>query len=371
MNYLSGNIPEPVQPPFIDRPSEEPQICPARGRKMQMKHGWPVALAVVTLLVSTVASAQEFGPWSTPVNLGPTVNSAADDMHPTLSKDGLTLIFSSTRAGGAGGLDLWVSRRESLDSAWLKPENLTMLNSPFDDHAPNLTTDGHWLFFHSGRPGGCNGGGSTELWAAHRQNTRNDFGWEPPINLGCTLNISGADDAGPNFWEDEATATLYLYFTRNVTPANANGFDIYVSTCTSDLDSCNRQHLWEPGVFLPELNTPARDTRTAIDRRNGLEMIITSNRAGSVGGLDLWVSTRASAQAPWSIATDIDLENLDRCAHLGIDPGSCPVVNTTANDGAPALSWDGQTMIFYSNRSGGQGGNDLYMSTRKQITCEE
>jgi hypothetical protein len=336
-----------------------------------MKDRLQIGLVVMLLLVSVAASAQEFGPWSPPVNLGPTVNSASDDMHPTLSKDGLSLIFSSTRLGGYGGIDLWVSQRDSLDSPWQTPENLTTLNSTFDDHAPSLTTDGHWLFFYSTRPDGCNGGGRQELWAAHRQNKRDDFGWEPPFNLGCTLNIPGADDGGPTFWQDDTTGTLYLYFARNLTPANANGFDIYVSTCMSDLDSCNRQQLWSPGIPVSKLNSTGRDTRTAVNRRDGLEIIVTSNRADSVGGLDLWVSTRASVQDFWSIPININLENLDTCGQLGMDPGSCPVVNTIANDGAAALSWDGQTMILYSNRVGGRGGNDLYMSTRKKLTSAE
>jgi hypothetical protein len=41
---------------------------------------------------------------------------------------------------------------------------------------------------------------------------------------------------------------------------------------------------------------------------------------------------------------------------------------SSASDGAAALSWDGQTMVFYSNRAGGFGGNDLYMSTREKLT---
>jgi hypothetical protein len=170
------------------------------------------------------------------------------------------------------------------------------------------------------------------------------------------------------FWEDDTTGTLYLYFARNYTPANQNGYDIYVSTCTSDLDSCNRQQLWSPGVPVAELNSPGRDTKTAISRRDGLEMIITSNRPGSVGLLDLWIATRASVQDPWSVPINLNVENADKCSQLGIDPTACPAINTTANDGAAALSWDGQTMIFYSNRAGGHGGNDLWMSTRQKLT---
>jgi hypothetical protein len=355
-------------------------------------------LATVALSIAfcPAAFAQEFGPWSGPVNLGPIVNSACDDQHPTLSKDGLSLIFSSTRPQNSTltscdvALHLWVSQRDTLDSPWQPAQPLTMLNSPdnspYQEHAPNLTTDGHWLFFHSSRAdGSCNGGGLAELWAAHRQDKRNDSGWEAPINLGCTLNISGADNAGPNFWEDDTTGTLYLYFTRNLTHANPDGFSIYVSTCNADLESCNRQQLWEAtDQQVGALSSSVRDTRTAIRRRDGLEMIVTSRRCNSpippidsqlcstlsAGGLDLWVSTRASVQLSqdnWSTPVNLNQNNLDKCDQLGIGQASCPVVNTHANDGAPALSWDGQTMIFYSNRPGGSGGNDLYMSTRTKL----
>jgi hypothetical protein len=349
----------------------------------KMRNKWFIRFVVLTVFVllgsfAFPARAQQFGPWSGPLNLGATINSACDDMHPTLSKDGLSLIFSSTRPQDSTltpcdvALHLWVSQRDSLDSPWQPPQPLTMLNSadnsPFQEHAPYLTTDGHWLFFHSSRAdGSCNGGGRQELWAAHRQDKRNDSGWEAPINLGCALNIAGADDAGPNVWEDDTTGTLYLYFTRNLTPANSNGFDIYLSTCTADLSGCNRQQLWSPGVYVPELSSSVRDTRTAIRRRDGLEMIVTSNRAGTLGMLDVWVSTRDSVQDNWSPSVNLNQENLAKCALMGIDPAACPVLNTAANDGAPAFSWDGQTMIFYSNRPGGSGGNDLYTSTRTKL----
>src|SRR6266480_1150084 len=48
----------------------------------------------------------EWGPWSTPINLGPVVNSPADDNRPAISKDGLSLYITSGRLGGFGGLDI-------------------------------------------------------------------------------------------------------------------------------------------------------------------------------------------------------------------------------------------------------------------------
>src|SRR5262249_25493221 len=59
----------------------------------------------------TSTRATVTAPWSTPVNLGPTVNSAASDIHPSLSSDGRTLIFSSARTGGFGGSDLYITTR--------------------------------------------------------------------------------------------------------------------------------------------------------------------------------------------------------------------------------------------------------------------
>jgi hypothetical protein len=236
-------------------------------------------------------------------------------------------------------------------------------NNAYEDNAPNLTTDGHWIFFHSQRPSDCvPGGGIFQLWAAHRQNKRDDFGWEAPINLGCVLN-GPTDNAGPTFYDDNGT--LYLYFTRNLLspaldPAGL-GIDIYVSTCTASLSDCIRQQLWEPGVFVAEFNSSRRDTRTAIRRRDGLEMFITSNRLGSKNlSLDLWISTRSSTAEPWSIPVPLDQDN--------VTMGGAGDLNTNANDGGPALSWDGETLFFYSNRAGTIGLNDLYVSVRQRLT---
>lgn len=384
---------------------------------MNMKKIVGITASCVFLLACT-AVAQEFGPWSAPVNLGSIVNSACNDMHPTLSKDGLTLIFSSTRPSDstewfipadcmpALQLRLWLSHYDTINQKWETPKPLTSLlaypeediygpdNNYGEDHAPYLTTDGHWLFFHSQRPGGCNGGIYRELWAAHRQDTTSDS-WEVPINLGCALNVPNVENAGPNFWEDDSTGMLYLYFARDLqrngpgADAAGNGLDIYVSTCTADLSTCNRQQLWEPAEKVDLLNSSVRDTRTAIRRRDGLEMIITSGRCNSpipmadsalcinnlsAGGLDLWVSTRDSAllsQNNWSIPANLNDDNFAKCAQLGIAAADCPVVNTGSNDAAPAISWNGQTLILWSNRPGGFGGNDLYVSTRPKVTAPE
>ncbi len=304
--------------------------------------------------------AQQYSAWSSPVNLGPLVNSTASDQHPAISKDGLSLYFMSDRSGGFGKLDLYVSQRDCPDAScpWGAPVNLAALNTPFNDAAPEFSPDGHWLFFNSDRPTGSCGG--RDIWASHRQDKRDDFNsWEQPINLGCILNSSLNDDA-PTVFQDPQTGVFSLYFNRNYTPTNPDGPDIYVSVCTADIASCNRDQLWSAAVLVPELSSPVRDTRTAIRRRDGLEMFLTSSRPGGCGSQDLWVSTRATTDDAWSIPVNLD----------PIDPATgnptC-VTNSATLDGAMAISWDGTELYFFSNRPGGIGGNDLYRSTRSKL----
>src|SRR2546426_267533 len=280
----------------------------------------------------------EWGPWSTPIDLGSVVNSPFDDNRPAISKDGLSLYITSGRLGGFGGLDIWVSHRATVDDPWGPPQNLgPTVNSSSNDVAPAFSPDGHRMYFHSFRPGGC---GLADIYVSRRHDRRDDFGWGPPEDLGCIVNTPYVN-AGPTIFEDEATGITTLYFpVQNNPPGSDQGFDLYASTRIGD------EGAFGPPVLVPELSSPFRDTRTAI-RRDGLEIFLSSGRPGGVGNEDLWVSTRASTLDPWSTPVNLGA-----------------VVNTTAFDGGPALSFDGTTLYFHSNRPGGFGGNDLYVTTR-------
>ncbi|MBA3355988.1 MAG: PD40 domain-containing protein [Pyrinomonadaceae bacterium] len=290
-----------------------------------------------------------FSDWSAPVNIdttGSSVNSSVMDQHPALSRKGLSLFFVSNRTPGVGGLDIWVCQRASVKDLWGPPQNLgPVVNSSSTENAPTLSPDGRLLFFASNRPGG-NGG--NDIWVSRRHNRRDDFGWGPPVNLGPAINTA-ADEEGPTYFEDEETGSTVLYFTSNRPwgAGDCNGpklgdFDIYMSTLQDD-------ETFGCVCLVPELSSPVRDTRTAI-RRDGLEIFITSNRALGQGLLDLWAAKRESTSEPWS--TPVNL-------------GS--TVNGAFNDGAPALSFKGTTLYFYSDRPGGLGGNDLQVATRKRL----
>lgn len=277
--------------------------------------------------------------WSAPVNLGATINSVYNDQHPAIAPDGLSLYFVSDQPGGSGGFDLWVAQRASTDLPWGAPQNLgAIVNSPATEFAPNLSDDGHYLFFGSDRPGGC---GSRDLWVSHRKSKKDNFGWEAPVNLGCVINASAFDD-GPTYFEDPVTEKITLFFTTLNRPGGQGDFDIYAS----DL---NRDGSFSAPVNVAELNSAYRDTRTAI-RKDGLEMFFASNRPGGLGVIDLWVATRSSTNDLWGVPVNLGA-----------------VLNSTFNDGAPAISRDGTTLYFYSDRPGGSGLNDLYVSTRSRV----
>src|SRR5437667_11762840 len=59
------------------------------------------------ILIAPAAMAQQFSEWSTPVNVTQ-INSVANEQHPAISKDGLSLYFASGRPGGCGKMDIWV-----------------------------------------------------------------------------------------------------------------------------------------------------------------------------------------------------------------------------------------------------------------------
>jgi hypothetical protein len=156
--------------------------------------------------------------WSEPVNLGAPVNSAANEMNAALSPDERSLYFVSTRAGGLGGADIWVSRRASLDAPWGDPVNLgSNVNGPGIDASPSLSIDGHLLFFSSDRSGGH---GSNDIYVARRADKSDDSGWGPAVNLGPEVNTAGFE-AGGSFLQSGEDGSANLYFVRGPTMVGA------------------------------------------------------------------------------------------------------------------------------------------------------
>jgi len=222
-------------------------------------------------------------PWEDPVNLGPNINSPGGDGSPMLSHDGHLLFFSGSRAGGQGGEDIWVSRRTDPndDLSWGPPVNLgpevnttanegapayvpalagggaslyferqgttlagsdiyevrvtrdgealgpatpvAELNSSVEDLGARVRADGREVFFWSARPGGM---GLSDIWVATRQNPHD--AWSTPENVGPMINTPFADLTPSLSWDGRT-----LLFSAAPAARPSLGLqDIWMSTRT-------------------------------------------------------------------------------------------------------------------------------------------
>ena len=92
---------------------------------------------------------EKLGQWSTPVNLGKTINTSNDEKSPFIHSDFQTLYFSSDGHPGVGGFDIFYARKNEK-SEWLEPKNIGIpINTNSDDLGFFVSTDGHLGYFAS------------------------------------------------------------------------------------------------------------------------------------------------------------------------------------------------------------------------------
>jgi len=152
-------------------------------------------------------------PWGTPVNLGRIVNSFFSEGPSSMSSNGLELYLGSNRTGGFGDYDLWVTTRATIMDDWCKPVNLGLsVNITSSDWGPSISADGLSLCFESSRKGGFPG---DELWIIMRETA--DDPWGIPINLGSTIN-SQFTEATPSISSDGQE----LFFQSNRSGGQGN-----------------------------------------------------------------------------------------------------------------------------------------------------
>ena len=119
--------------------------------------------------------------WSTPVNLGPSVNSSAWDVQPSLSADGQELYFVSDRKGGIGGSDIWYAHKDSA-GRWMKAQNLgNTINTKYDEISPFIHVNNRNLYFASNAHPGF---GGLDIFVSEKVDKK----WATPKNMGSPLN---------------------------------------------------------------------------------------------------------------------------------------------------------------------------------------
>jgi hypothetical protein len=314
------------------------------------------AILLTLMLPSTAALAQNFGPWSNTQAVASINTAAAAEGCPIEAPNGLSLYIASNRAGTQGKLDLYRAHRPSVDSGWGPVENLGSVNSPEFDYCPTPLQAG-WLFFVSSRdteldddptnddclpgppaappPGGPAPG---DMFLTRQHPVK---GWLEPMHLGCYPhgpNTPGFEYS-PSLVETEAGTELY--FSSNGYP-DSQSHDIYVSHVLDDGRVL-------PGVRVAELSSPAADVMPNV-RRDGLEIVFSSNRGNEAFNQDIYVATRAHAGAPWSAPQRMD----------------DPTINTPASETRASLSGDG-TRLHFGRKLDVTDPGDVYLATRSKL----
>ena len=93
-----------------------------------------------------------------PSTLVAELNSPDSDGGPSVRFDGLEIFFSSTRPGGIGQMDLWTATRSTVFDPWSAPTNLgPRVNSAAQDFDPDIASDRETLYFRTNRDGPSRG----------------------------------------------------------------------------------------------------------------------------------------------------------------------------------------------------------------------
>jgi len=131
-------------------------------------------------------SSYSDGRWSPAVKLNENINTKYWESHACISADGQKLYFTSNRKGTYGGLDIYMSERDSVGE-WGPAINLgPSINTPFNEETPFVDTTGMVLFFSS--RGHFNMGGHDVFYS-----TSVDGEWTTPVNMGYPLNTTDDD----------------------------------------------------------------------------------------------------------------------------------------------------------------------------------
>lgn len=126
--------------------------------------------------------------WSAPTKLDLKPHDSLTVGHPCVSPDGNFLIFTSDLPGGYGGRDLWSTTYDKRSKSWSSPVNLgPEINTAGDDMFATFADNGDLLYSTNGKPGI----GGLDIFRAEKQG--DEYKWSNPVNMGSPINSYSND----------------------------------------------------------------------------------------------------------------------------------------------------------------------------------
>ena len=277
----------------------------------------------------TSAKAAFAAPIRAWVDLVPELNSPEDDFAPSISTDGSELIFTTNRPNGHAvnefdqyDKDIYTS---SLNNGkWSAPKAIAgSINSLLDDISCNLSFDGTKMLLQR------ESSGQKDIY----ESALKGAAWSDPALLHFQISSPKSNEQFASYSDDGWS----IYYTRD-NDNRGSGFDIYNSSMQSKL---NRD--FGAGVTLTTMNSKFNDGPIYLTI-DGETMYIASEGHGSLGGYDIFVSKKF--QGKWGAPVNLGYP-----------------INTPYDDFFFAPTANGKFAYISSNRAGGKGGYDIYKVT--------
>lgn len=256
------------------------------------------------------------------------LNSPYNDYAPSVSTDGAEIIMTSDRPNGhtpneAGSYDDDIYS-SSLDGKWAKPKQLKGgVNTESDDVSNNISYDGTKMLLHREVDG------QFDIF----ESTLNGYDWTNPVKMPFQISSGKANEVYAAYSDDGWS----IYFGRD-NANRSNGFEVMYSSMQSKI-----QKNYMAAQMISTVNSKFNEGPIYITI-DGETMYIASEGSGSYGGYDIFVSERT--QGTWS-----------KPVNMGYP------INTPYDDFFFSATANGKYAYIASNRAGGQGGYDIYKVT--------
>lgn len=279
-------------------------------------------------------------PWSGNFTFDPVplvaLNTDATEGEPHVTRDGLTLYFSSDRPGGAGGDDGYVARRASRADAFGDVQPNPLMRTPANDTRFALSRDELTAFIASERPGGS---GGSDIWSVSRARLDEPFS---AANLAPLSAVNTALDDWDPFAASHGDA-LQLFFMR-ADPAHN-------TTVIMMAERPRPRASFGSPLPVAGLYTLDDAQENPSLTRDGLVIVYSSKRDPLPTAKrlpDLWYAVRPSRQDAFS------------------QPQRVPGVNSDYREGEVFVEEEGCELYFGSNRPTGYG-LDLYHARYRRL----
>lgn len=248
---------------------------------------------------------------------------------------GLVLItgFAVFQAGAQTGIPVTPDNQAQI-------LNLGVINTPYSEYTPYITPDEHFLFFQSNRPDGVEGAGDYDLWYAENEVSEGVPKFKPPVNAGLPVN-SAYFDGHPSL-RKLPTGEYEMYFCSYALEGREG------PELTNIYYTVMKNGKWQPPTPVIEINTDFHDRMPSISQ-DGHYLFFSSDRPGGFGRDDIWISEYDFAAKRW-----------------GKPVNAGRTINTPASEVTPAIHSDNITLYFSSDRAGGVGGYDIYVTQMVQ-----